>query len=325
VTDRLWLTGVLVLTGAGWGMTQPLGKIATSTGHGPLGLVFWQLAIGALVLGAVTFARGNGLPLGAPQLRLYLVIALIGTVFPNAAFYAAIAHLPSGIVSLLLSLVPMLAFPIALAMGVDRASLARVAGLALGLGGVALIVLPGTALPEPGQLWWVPVALIAPLFYALEGNVVAKWGRRGLDPVQLLFGASVVGTIVALPLAVGSGQWIDPRPPWGAPELALTASAVIHGIVYAVYVWLVGRAGPVFAVQVSYLVTGFGLLWAMWWLGERYAGAVWMAAVLMALGLALVTPRERTGPKSALAPGGAPSQTGGAAADAPARRNGIEP
>jgi drug/metabolite transporter (DMT)-like permease len=321
VKTRLWLTAILVVLGAGWGITQPLSKIATSSGHGPFGLVFWQLAIGALVLGAVTFARGKGLPLGAAQMRLYVVIALIGTVIPNAASYAALAKLPSGILSLLLSLVPMLAFPIALALGLDRPSLARLAGLALGLGGVALIVLPGTALPEPGQLWWVPVALIAPLFYALEGNVVAKWGRLGLDPVQLLFGASVVGTVIALPLALGSGQWIDPRPPWGAPELALIASAVVHGIVYSSYVWLVGRAGPVFAVQVSYLVTGFGLAWAMWLLDERYAGAVWGAAALMALGLMLVTPR----PKSALAPAGAASQTGAAARAAPARRNGTDP
>ena len=26
---------------------------------------------------------------------------------------------------------------------------------------------------------------------------------------------------------------------------------------------MVGRAGPIFAVQISYLVTGFGVFWAM--------------------------------------------------------------
>lgn len=300
MSARLWLTAILILLGAGWGITQPLAKIAVSEGYGHFGLVFWQLVIGAVVLGAVTFARGKSLPLGAAHLRFYLVIALIGTVLPNSASYAAIVHLPAGITSILLSLVPMLAFPIALALGLDRFTGLRFAGLACGLTGVALIVLPGSALPDPGQLWWVPIALIAPMFYALEGNVVAKWGTLGLDPVQVLFGASVIGTLVAAPLAIGSGQWIDPRGPWGAPDAALVAASVIHGVVYSVYVWLVGRAGPVFAVQVSYLVTGFGLFWAILLLGERYAGAVWAAAALMLIGLLLVTPR----PKSALAPTG---------------------
>lgn len=35
------LTAILLLLGAGWGLTQPLAKIAVSTGHGHFGLIFW--------------------------------------------------------------------------------------------------------------------------------------------------------------------------------------------------------------------------------------------------------------------------------------------
>ena len=54
---------------------------------------------------------------------------------------------------------------------------------------------------------------------------------------------------------------------------------------------MVGRAGPVFTGQVSYLVTGFGVLWAMLLLGERYSLWIWAAMGLMAIGLLLVQPR----------------------------------
>ncbi|MCP4818147.1 MAG: EamA/RhaT family transporter, partial [Shimia sp.] len=37
--------GILLAIGAGWGLTQPLTKIAVSEGYEPLGLIFWQLAI----------------------------------------------------------------------------------------------------------------------------------------------------------------------------------------------------------------------------------------------------------------------------------------
>ncbi len=142
------------------------------------------------------------------------------------------------------------------------------------------------------------MALIAPAFYGLEGNVVARYGTAGLDPIQLLCGASIVGAGIALPLALLSGQWIDPRPPWGAPDVALILSSGIHALVYSAYVWLVGRAGAVFAAQVAYLVTGFGVLWAMALLGERYSGWVWSAMAVMFAGLFLVQPR----PKPALVP-----------------------
>ncbi|MEL6596896.1 MAG: DMT family transporter [Pseudomonadota bacterium] len=297
-TGRAGLIAVLVIAGAGWGVTQPLAKIAVSEGYKHFGLVFWQLAIGAVALGALNTARGKGLPISAKHLAFYLMIALIGTVLPNSASYQAITHLPSGIVSILLSLVPMLAFPVALTLGLDRFSALRFAGLACGLLGVVLLVAPDASLPEPGMLYWIPVALIAPMFYAVEGNVVAKWGTHGLDPVQVLYGASVIGTIVMLPVAIGTGQWISPLPPYGLPDLAITLSALIHATVYTTYVWLVGRAGPVFAVQISYLVTGFGVIWAMLLLGESYAGPVWAAMAIMFVGLFLVQPR----PNVALVP-----------------------
>lgn len=303
--ERLGFTALLLAIGAGWGITQPLSKIAVSTGHAPLGLAFWQLVIGALVLGTICLARGRGLPRHRAALRLYLIIAVIGTLIPSTTSYAAIAHLPSGIVSILLSLVPMLAFPIALALGIDRFSPLRLAGLACGLAGVALIVLPGSSLPDPAMLAWVPVALIAPLCYGFEGNIVAKWGTYGLDALQVLWGASALGAALALPLVLLGDDWVSPLPPHGAPEAALVASAVIHGFVYASYVWLVGRAGPVFSGQASYLVTGFGLLWAMLLLDERYAGPVWTALALMCAGLFLVRPRHT----AALAKRRAPAQT----------------
>ena len=103
----------------------------------------------------------------------------------------------------------------------------------------------------------------------------------------------IVAALIALPLAVLSGQWIDPRPPWGLADAALLANAVVHALVYAGYVWLTGRAGSVFAAQASYLVTLFGMLWSMGLLSERYSGYVWAALGLMILGLALVQPRPR--------------------------------
>ena len=54
----------------------------------------------------------------------------------------------------------------------------------------------------------------------VEGNVIARWGTAGLDPFDVLFGASVMGMAIALPLALATGTFIDPRPPWGAPDVA---------------------------------------------------------------------------------------------------------
>ena len=292
----LFLFAVLIAMGAGWGLTQPLTKIAVSEGYRQFGLIFWQMAIGALLLGGLTYATGRPLPWHRAALKTYVIIALIGTVFPAASSYQAAVYLPSGILSILLSLVPMLALPVALALGNDTFQPRRLLGLVFGLIAVLLIAAPETSLPDQAMLVFLPLALIPPLFYAFEGNYVARWGTAGLDAVQVMAGASLVGMAITLPLAVLSGQWITPSAPWGLPDAALVASSVIHAAVYTTYVWLVGRAGAVFAAQVAYLVTGFGVLWAMLLLGERYSLWVWAAFGVMMVGLTLVQPRPRIEP-----------------------------
>ncbi|MBE1283043.1 MAG: EamA family transporter [Rhodobacteraceae bacterium] len=284
---------VLVGLGAGWGLTQPLTKIAVSTGYEPWGLIFWQMVIGSLLMAVLSTLRGRHLPLTWGALKISILIALMGTLVPNTASYRAIAHLPSGVISILLSLIPMMAFPIALALRLESFRPLRFLGLGCGLVGVLLLVLPEASLPDPAMLLWIPIALIAPACYAFEGNYVARWGTEGLDAIQVLYGASLVGAVLVLPFAVASDQFITPFQPWGAPEWALIGSSVIHVLVYAGYVWLVGQAGPVFAVQVSYLVTGFGVFWAMTLLGEAYSPYIWTALVIITAGVFLVQPRQR--------------------------------
>ncbi|MGV6840710.1 MAG: DMT family transporter [Planktomarina sp.] len=283
----LWIAAL----GMGWGATQPMAKLAVSTGHGHFGLIFWQLLICIIVLGAVNIVRKRPLLMTRRVLPFYLVITLIGTIIPATASFQAIAALPAGVVSILLSLIPMMAFPTALALGIDQFSIRRLMGLSLGFCAVILIIGVPDALPDAAMLLYVPIGMIAPLMYALEGNFVNRFGTGGAGPMQLLLGASIVGLPIALALTLYTGQWVSLFVPWGAAEWGLIGSSAIHAIVYTCYVFVIGRYGAVFSVQVSYIVTLSGVGWAMWMLGERYSGPIWIALAIMLLGMYFVTPR----------------------------------
>ena len=290
MNDRLRFGLVLVALGVGWGATQPLGKIASSTGHKAFGLIFWQLVVCCVVLGVLTLVRGKSLPLHAKALRFYAVVAVLGTLVPNATFYTSVARLPSGIMSILISMVPLLAFPIAVALRQDQFSGRRLAGLGLGLTGVALIALPGTSLPDAGMVVFLPLAMIGPLFYAFESLYVARVGLPGMDAVQAMFGASLAGLALCVPIVLLSGQWFAMPLPPGRPELALILSSALHALLYCAFVWLAATAGAVFAAQSAYLVTAAGMIWAMVLLDERFPPMVWVAAAVMLVGLSLVRP-----------------------------------
>jgi len=289
---RVQSIAALLLLGVGWGSTQPLGKMAASTGHPALTLILWQTVICVVVLGALTVVRGKRLVLTRRALGFYLVVAVLGTLVPNAAFYVSVERLPSGIMSILISTVPLMAFPMNLALKSDRFEAKRLIGLLLGLAGVAIIAAPGASL-APGLVAFLPVALIGPLFYALEGTFVARYGMAGMDPVQAMFGASLAALALCLPMVIVSGSWVNPIMPWGRAEWALLVSSALHALLYAGYVGLAAKAGAVFASQSSYIVTAAGLCWAMLLLGERFSPLVFVALGVMLLGVTLVRPRPR--------------------------------
>ena len=282
---------VLLGLGLGWGCTQPLGKIAASTGHPPLGLLFWQTVVCVLLLGGLTLGRGKPLPLHPSALRFYVVVAFLGTLIPNYTFYTSIAQLPSGIMSIIISTIPMIALPIGLVMRTETVTPRRLIGLLLGLAGVLLIVVPQSSLPDKAMLAFVPVALIGPLFYALENTYVARTGLAGMDPLQAMFGTSVVALIMCVPAMALTGQWMAMPLVPGQAEGALILSSAIHALLYATFVWLASKTGAVFASQSSYIVTATGMVLAMLLLGERFSPWVFAAAAVMICGIALVRPK----------------------------------
>jgi drug/metabolite transporter (DMT)-like permease len=274
-----------------WGLTIPLTKIAVSTGYLQFGLIFWELIIMIIVLGCIMLVRGTKIRFGRQYLALFLVISLMGSLVPNYFSYQAAAELPAGVLALIISMVPMWALPIAVLLGLDRFTVMRSFGLFCGLAAIVVLVGPEASLPDPDAWPFIILAMISPVCYAIEGNYVSKFGTQDIDPVQTIFGASVLGVVLITPLLWQSGHWIDPTHVWGAPEYSLVGLSLLHVFAYVGYVWLVGRAGSVFAAQVAYLVTGFGVLWSIILLSESYSTWVWAALVLMVIGVVLVQPK----------------------------------
>lgn len=281
----LWL--LLVLLGIAWGLQVPLTKVAVEAGYRDVGIIFWQSAIDVLLL--APFA--GRLPLCRKAIAVYLFVGLVGTLLPAASSAVAAVHLPAGIVALGLSFVPLAALPIAVALGTDRFTLPRIAGLLAGLAGVVVMISPGAGLAAMGLSQLFLLALIAPAFYAIEGNVLARWGSAGLRPVQMVTGASAVSALIAGPAATWRGSFIAPTEAATPAGMAVVGSGMVSVVAYVGYLWMVGRAGAVFAAQVAYLVTGFGVLWSMALLGERFAPGFWLALAVVMGGVFLVRPR----------------------------------
>ena len=293
---NLILISALVLIAAFWALTFPLTKIAVLGGYRNFGIIFWSSAVSVAVLGVLVQMRGLSLPFHSAALVRYFFVALFGTVLPSAATYTAAEHLPAGVIAVCMPMVPLLALPLAIGFGLDSATPRRLFGLLLGILGVLMITLPDASLPDSSQAVYVLLVLLAVLCYAIEGVGLGHLGRAGLDSVQLFLGASVLSVVVTLPIALATGTFINPAWPFGIAEYAVLLSGLANTVAYVGYVWMVGRGGAVFASQVAYLVTGFGVLWSMALLDESYSIWIWGAFIVIIAGLFLTQPKPKPTP-----------------------------
>jgi drug/metabolite transporter (DMT)-like permease len=285
---RLLPLALLVMLGSLWGLGFSLAKIATNGGVAPLAYSFWQSAGAGTVLSIVVLARGTRVRLTPRHLWFYLLMGITGFSIPNVIIVLCVSHLPVGIAAVVVPLSPLFTCAMAFAIGIEGLSPARLGGLALGLLGAALIVLPAGSLPSPDQAPWALLATATPMFYALGNIIAAQLRPRDLDSLTLAAAVHVINAAVLGPVVVLGGFFHPLWPPFPAHELAVMGQIAIASIGSVLFLEIVRMAGPVFLSQAAYIVTVTGILWGMALFGERHGPTVWAAMAAIFAGVVLV-------------------------------------
>jgi drug/metabolite transporter (DMT)-like permease len=293
--SRAWPLFLLISTGAAWGATFSLARIATTAGAHPIGLTLWQGLFGGLLLLALALARRRPPPLTRSHLGFYLICGLLGTVIPSILYFYAAARVPAGVLSITIAMVPILTFAAALLFRIDRLARGRSFGILCGLVAVLFIVLPDSSLPDRAMVPWVLLAVLATVCYAGEGIYVALRRPAGSDPAATVGAMLLTASVVLVPVILATDTFVPLGFPWGALEWSVIGMMAVNALAYAVFYHLIQTAGPVFATQMAYVVTIAGVAWGIAIFGEQHSIWVWGALVLMLAGLALVTPRTEDG------------------------------
>lgn len=287
---RGWI--ILLIMGMAWGLSFSLARVAASAGIHPFSITFWEAlgAGGTLLL--ICLLRRRRIPLSRQLLLLYVVSAALGMVVPNAIFFFAAAHVPAGILSISLAVIPLITFVASAALRLERIALGRAAGVLLGVLAIVLLVGPEESLPDPAQLPWVLLCVGAAACYAGFNIMVSLWrpyGATGFTTTAALFTAA---SLLLVPVMAATDSFVAPGWPWTKVEWSLLGLGLINAVAFSLFVYLIETAGPVFTSQTSNLVTLFGVLWGIVIFGEQNSAWVWLSLATMMLALALVSPRR---------------------------------
>jgi drug/metabolite transporter (DMT)-like permease len=254
----------------------------------PLGAI-WTAELRVLLGGLALLAwfRLAGFDAGLSRhWRYYLAVGTVNSAIPFALYAYAAIHLPASLLSIVNATSPMFGMLFGALFGTERVTLRKLAGLALGAAGVALVAQPGGL--HAGAAFYAPIAaaLGACAGYGLTGVLVRRWGQgvpsRGVAAGQQLAAAAVLAPLLLLaPL---------PAPPsalvvGNVLAVALLASAVA----FLIYFRLIADVGATRALTVTFLIPAFGVLWGWLFLGETLPAGMLGGGVLIVSGTILVT------------------------------------
>ncbi len=289
----------LLLTGAIWGLTPSLAKLAMGPIEGggggvpPMAFAFWQALWAGLILLAACRAAGVAVPWDAAHRRHHVPSALAGFALANLVSYLALRHIPASFYALLIPLAPMLTVLAAPLAGLERPGPRRLKGTGLGLAGVALAMLPGASLPDASVLGWAVFAVLTPVCFAAANLLAVRLRPAGSHAMALGTGTLLVSALFFALFAGVRREWHWPGE--GAPwvEGVILLQGALTALAYALYFRLIARAGGVFTSQVGYVATLAGVAWGVALFAERPGWLALPAAGLVFAGLWLVTRARR--------------------------------
>jgi drug/metabolite transporter (DMT)-like permease len=283
---------VLLLTLSGmWGMSFLFIEVALRW-LTPLWIVAARTLIGGGVLVLVLRIRGGQLPRARTVWKHLFVLGAINNALPWAGVAWAQQWLPSGLTALVMAVVPTSTLLVSAAIGLERLTGIRLAGLLLALGGVGVIA--AGDLSEPGEVAAVGVVVAATLLYA-TGAVYAKRKVSGvLRPLELATGQVLAAATVTLPFALVADGVPDVELASPGVVAAITALGVAGtGLAFLVFYVLIERVGATNATMTTYLIPVVAVIAGTVFLGERLGPTALAGGALIAIGIWLSQRRTR--------------------------------
>ncbi len=246
MTKRGWLLfGAMAVI---WGIPYFLIRVAVKELQPPV-VVFGRTTLAAIVLLTMA-ARTGGIRPALRRWRPVLAFAIIEMAIPWILLTTAERHLASGLTALIVASVPIVGTIAAFLLG-DRNALrlVRIIGIALGLGGVALLVARDLTSNNAPPWWSVAEVLVVCVCYA-TAPFIASRKLADVASVGVIAVSLAIVTVIYAPIAAVSLPSHAPR--INVILAVLGLAFICTGLAFVVFFKLIEEAGPARAGLITF-------------------------------------------------------------------------
>lgn len=260
--------GQLLLLGLLWGGSFFFARIAVAD-IPPLALVLYRVSIAAIVLHLWLRLRGISFAPVVAKPGSFLCLALLNNVIPFSLIFTGQTEIGAGLASVFYATTPLWTILVANLLTADeKLSVAKLAGVGLGIAGAAVMIGPGLLSNLGGPTWAKFAVIGAAVSYAFA--VVYAKRFKDMKPTLVATGQLTAATVLMAPIVflfyspaeiVTSGVSI-----W----MAVLALAVLTtAFAFILYFNLIASAGATNASLVTLVVPVSAIMLGAVFLGER--------------------------------------------------------
>lgn len=252
---------------------------------GPTPLLLVRLGVSAVVLLAVAAAMGK---LGhiRQHWRAIAVGSIISVAMPFLFYAWAAQSLTASFIVIVNALTPLFGGLIARIWLGEHLSRARLAGLAMGFGGILFLVYDNLSFGDNANGLAIAACIAAPFCYGLAGSYTTKY-LQGVDPIALAAGSISAAALMLLPFSL----WAWPSTPisMGAWASATALAVLCTALAYIIFFKLIENVGASRTMTVTFLVPPLGVLWGGLFLDETITLNMIIATAIVLCGTLLAT------------------------------------
>lgn len=280
MTRRGWI--LFVALGVIWGIPYLLIKVAVRE-LTPASLVFLRTALGAALLLPLVLRHGDARALLArwKPIALFTVIEM---AIPWLLLSRAEQRVTSSLAGLFMASVPLFGAVLSRFSGRhERLGPRRVAGLAVGLGGV--VALLGLDVGTRDGLAIAELGIVA-VGYAVGPIIIA----RSLSELRVLDVVAISLALAAVAYApVGIAQLPAALPAWDVMASVLVLGVACTAVAFLLFFRLIAEVGPVRATVITYVNPAVAVVAGVLLLGEPFTLGTGLGFVLILAGSWLAT------------------------------------
>jgi drug/metabolite transporter (DMT)-like permease len=287
---------LFVLLSVLWGVPYLLIKVAVAEVSVPF-LVFARSPLGALVLLPLAMRQG-GFAAVVRHWRPVLGFAIVEMVIPWGLIVHGELRLNSSTAGLLVAATPIIAvFLGRFGPDPERVGAGRLAGLLLGLAGVATLAAPHLG----GDLISVLEVLLAAACYAVGSMIAARW----LGDVPAIPMTAACLALACLAYVVPAfAEWPTVWPSIHASAAVVALGVACTAVAFASFFLLIREVGSERAVVITYVAPAVAVASGVAVLGEPLDGRLLVAFALILGGSWLATSRSPSQPLAGSRPAG---------------------